>query len=101
MSMTEEHRNYIALVTKTSFLHREAIQYMRGQVPQSNPAVMCPTDVEGRVDVIDKIINVATENLYTVPGYHARYYGTLSKGEGQVYPPVIPFPGFPVPLEEN
>ena len=68
---------------------------MRGQVSTSNPAVLNPTGPGGRVDLVDKIINVATENLYTANERSGRYYGYLINGQGHSFPPVIPFRNWP------
>lgn len=85
----------VATLIKCAFLHFHGIQLMRGQVCMSNPEVLSPTGPDGHVDIATKISNIALENLLTVDGYHAQFYGYLSNGLNHVYPPVIRYPAFP------
>ena len=80
---------------RCAFLHFHSLQLMRGQVSMSNPEVLNPTGVNGRVDMATKISNVALENLLTTDGYHKQFSGYLSNGLNHSYPPVIRFPAFP------
>jgi hypothetical protein len=61
----------------------------------SNPEVLNPTGVNGRVDMATKLSNVALENLLTADGYHRQFFGYLTNGLNHNYPPVIRFPAFP------
>lgn len=65
LSLTQpKSRGICAHSVKCAFLHQHALQLMRGQVSMSNPAVLNLTGPGGRVDLVDKIINVATEILH-------------------------------------
>lgn len=92
---TPESRMKASTLIKCAFLHFHGIQLMRGQVSMSNPEVLSPTGVNGRVDIATKISNIALENLLTADGYHRQFFGYLSNGLNHNYPPVVRFPAFP------
>ncbi len=61
----------------------------------SNPAMLHPTGPGGRVNETDKIINLATENLFTEPDRSCRFHCNLTNGQNHSFPDVLPFPNFP------
>ncbi len=78
----------IALFDELAVYLHAAIMRMRGQVWQSNSAVL---SMEHHSHIAKKIINEQTgTNLFTFPGRKSAFHGSALHGMGNVLPPILP-----------